>query len=84
MFVAKAINVRLDADSERALRVIKSSTGVTSSEAVRAALVEAAGRHVSDDAIREAARQIASDPNERRLAEEWIAFQDDRWEDLPE
>jgi antitoxin component of RelBE/YafQ-DinJ toxin-antitoxin module len=41
--VAKALSVRLDDDSERALRVLEAA-GMTPSEAIRAALVEAADR----------------------------------------
>ena len=41
--MARALSVRLDDEAERALRVLE-ATGLTRSEAIRAALVEAADR----------------------------------------
>ena len=83
MLVAKAINVRLDAEAERALKAIERLDGLTTSEAVRVALVEAQERRFSDEAIREAARRIAEDPAERAEAEELDRIFGDPWEDLP-
>ena len=42
--MAHAISVRLDDEAERALRALE-ATGMSRSEAIRFALVEAAGRH---------------------------------------
>ncbi len=83
MLVARAINVRLDPESERALRLLKSARGLTSSEAVRAALTEAAAQLVSDEEIRQAARRIANDPNERLEAEELDRLFGDPWDGVP-
>ena len=83
MLVAKAINVRLDAEAERALRSIERLDKLSTSEAVRRALMEAQERRFSDEAIREAARRIAEDPSERAEAEELDRIFGDPWEDLP-
>ena len=83
MLVTKAINVRLDADSERALRAVERLDGLSTSEAVRRALLEAEQRRFSDEAVREAARRIAEDPAERAEAEELDRIFGDPWEDLP-
>ncbi len=83
MVVAKAINVRLDAEAERALKTIQRLDGLSTSEAVRKALIEAEQKHFSDEAIREAARRIAEDPAERAEAEELDRIFGDPWEDLP-
>lgn len=83
MLVARAINVRLDAEAERALKSIERLDGLTTSEAVRVALVEAQAKRFSDEAIREAARRIAEDPAERAEAEELDRIFGDPWEDLP-
>ena len=83
MLVTKAINVRLDADSERALRAVERLDGLSTSEAVRRALLEAEQRRFSDEAVREAARRIADDPAERAEAEELDRIFGDPWEDLP-
>jgi hypothetical protein len=83
VLVTKAINVRLDADSERALRAVERLDGLSTSEAVRRALLEAEQRRFSDEAVREAARRIAEDPAERAEAEELDRIFGDPWEDLP-
>lgn len=83
MLVSKAINVRLDADAERALRAVERLDQLSTSEAVRKALLEAEERRFSDQAIREAARRIAEDPAERAEAEELDRIFGDPWEDLP-
>ena len=83
MLVARAINVRLDAEAERALKAIERLDGLTTSEAVRVALVEAQQKRFSDEAIREAARRIAEDPAERAESEELDRIFGDPWEDLP-
>lgn len=85
MLVTKAINVRLDADAERALRAVERLDGLSTSEAVRRALLEAEQRRFSDEAVREAARRINEDPNERRISDEWLELLgDDNWDDWPE
>ena len=85
MLVTKAINVRLDADSERALRAVERLDGLSTSAAVRRALLEAEQRRFSDEAVREAARRINEDPNERRISDEWLELLgDDNWDDWPE
>jgi hypothetical protein len=83
VLVTKAINVRLDADSERALRAVERLDGLSTSEAVRRALIEAEQRRFSDEAVRAAARRIAEDPAERAEAEELDRIFGDPWEDLP-
>jgi hypothetical protein len=83
VLVARAINVRLDAEAERALKAIERLDGLTTSEAVRVALVEAQEKRFSDEAIREAARRIAEDPAERAESEELDRIFGDPWEDLP-
>jgi len=83
VLVSKAINVRLDADAERALGAVERLDQLSTSEAVRKALLEAEERRFSDQAIREAARRIAEDPAERAEAEELDRIFGDPWEDLP-
>ena len=75
--------MRLDADSERALRAVERLDGLSTSEAVRRALIEAEQRRFSDEAVRAAARRIAEDPAERAEAEELDRIFGDPWEDLP-
>lgn len=48
--MARAISVRLDEEARRALRLLE-ATGLTRSEAVRAALIEAASRLVDKQAV---------------------------------
>lgn len=83
VLVAKAINVRLDAEAERALRSIKRLDGLTTSDAVRRALLEAHERRLSDESIREASRLIAENPAERAESEELDRVFGDPWEDIP-
>jgi len=83
VLVSRAINVRLDADAERALRAVERLDQLSTSEAVRRALLEAEQRRFSDAAVREAAKRIADDPAERAEAEELDRIFGDPWEDLP-
>ncbi len=83
VLVAKAINVRLDAEAERALRSIERLDGLTTSDAVRRALLEAHERRLSDESIREASRLIAENPAERAESEELDRVFGDPWEDIP-
>lgn len=64
--VAKALSVRLDDDAERALRVLE-ATGMTRSEAIRSALVEAAERRTRRSHL--AAEVAALDADEADRAE---------------
>lgn len=64
--VAKALSVRLDDDAERALRVLE-ATGLTRSEAIRSALVEAAERRTRRSHL--AAEVAALDADEVDRAE---------------
>jgi hypothetical protein len=62
--MARSIHVRLDDVAAAALDVVRAD-GLTDSEAVRAALREAAARRRSRSAIAEEVRRIASDPDDR-------------------
>jgi Arc/MetJ-type ribon-helix-helix transcriptional regulator len=66
------ISVRLDERAQRALEELMSS-GTTQSEAVRAALVEAAARRRSARLVEDAERAV-SDPDDRRESEDVLAF----------
>lgn len=59
--MARALHVRLDADSEAALAVLRAE-GMNDSQAVRRALTEARTRRRRSVALREEARQLAADP----------------------
>jgi hypothetical protein len=56
--------VRLDAESEAALAVLRAE-GMTDSQAVRSALTEARSRRRQRLALREEARRLAADPEDR-------------------
>jgi hypothetical protein len=71
--MARALHVRLDADSEAALAVLRAE-GMNDSEAVRSALTEARARRRRGAALREEARRIAADPEDRA---ELAAVRDD-------
>jgi hypothetical protein len=62
--VARALHVRLDADSEAALAVLRAE-GMNDSQAVRSALTEARARRRKRVALREEARRLAADPGDR-------------------
>lgn len=59
--MARALHVRLDAQSELALALIR-SRGVTDSEAVRTALCALADQYRSRAAVRAEVEALASDP----------------------
>jgi Arc/MetJ-type ribon-helix-helix transcriptional regulator len=61
--MARSIHVRLDSTSAAALDVVRAE-GLTDSEAVRAALREAAARRRARSAIREEVRRIAAEPRD--------------------
>jgi hypothetical protein len=63
--VARALHVRLDDASEAALGIVKAQ-GMNDSEAVRAALREAAERRRTRTAIREEATRLAAAEADRR------------------
>jgi Arc/MetJ-type ribon-helix-helix transcriptional regulator len=62
--MARSLHVRLDDASAAALAVVRAD-GLNDSEAVRTALTEAAERRRSRSAIREEARLLAADTDDR-------------------
>jgi len=62
--MARALHVRLDADSEAALTVLRAE-GMNDSQAVRQALGEARAQRRRRTALREEARRLAADPADR-------------------
>jgi hypothetical protein len=62
--MARALHVRLDADSEAALTVLRSE-GMTDSQAVRRALSEARAQRRQRATLRDEARRLAADPADR-------------------
>jgi hypothetical protein len=62
--VARALHVRLDADSEAALTVLRAE-GMNDSQAVRRALSEARAQRRRRTALREEAQRLAADPADR-------------------
>jgi Arc/MetJ-type ribon-helix-helix transcriptional regulator len=63
-FVARSLHVRLDDASVAALDVVRAE-GLNDSEAVRMALREAAARRRTRSALRDEARRLAEDPEDR-------------------
>lgn len=61
----RAISVRLDAQADAALDALVSA-GMTQSEAIRLALVEAAGRRSGDRSLAAEAARLAADPDDLR------------------
>jgi hypothetical protein len=73
--VARSLHVRLDEASAAALEIVRAG-GLTDSEAVRAALREAAARRRVRSAIRDEVRSLAADESDReemRLIREELA-----------
>ncbi len=62
--MARSLHVRLDDAAAAALDVVRTS-GMTDSEAVRAALREAAARRRVRSAIREEVERVAADEHDR-------------------
>lgn len=60
---SRMVRARLDDDSAAALRMLVGS-GLTESEAVRTALIEAMARRTSDDGVRAACERLMADPAE--------------------
>ena len=73
--MARSLHVRLDDASAAALEIVRAG-GLTDSEAVRAALQEAAARRRVRSAIRDEVRSLAGDERDReemRLVREQLA-----------
>jgi antitoxin component of RelBE/YafQ-DinJ toxin-antitoxin module len=66
MSVARSVHVRLDDDAVLALGIVRSSQGLTDSEAVRVALREAAARRRKSAAIRAEVAALAANPEYQR------------------
>jgi hypothetical protein len=62
--MSRALHVRLDADSEAALAVLRAE-GLSDSQAVRSALTEARARRRRRSVLREEARRLAADQVDR-------------------
>lgn len=62
--MSRALHVRLDADSEAALAVLRAE-GMTDSQAVRQSLAEARARRLRRGALREEAARLAADMADR-------------------
>ncbi len=71
--VAHTISVRLDDEAHRALLAIQ-DTGLTSSEAVRAALLREAARVRSKESQRAEFLAAQADPEEQRILRESFEF----------
>jgi metal-responsive CopG/Arc/MetJ family transcriptional regulator len=63
--VAKAVSVRLDDDALRALARLEAS-GLSRSQAIRAALIETAERRQRAEALRDEVAAVAADDDDRR------------------
>lgn len=63
--VAKAVSVRLDDDALRALARLEAS-GLSRSQAIRAALIETAERRQRAEALRDEVAAVAADADDRR------------------
>jgi hypothetical protein len=72
----RALSVRLDADAEAALGVLV-RTGMTQSQAIRLALVEAALRRTGDLSLAAEAARLAADADDRREIADVRTFMDD-------
>jgi len=73
--MARSLHVRLDDTSAAALDVVRAE-GLNDSQAVRAALREAAARRRSRSALRDEVRRLADDPADReemRMVREQMA-----------
>ena len=62
--MARALHVRLDADAEAALAVLRAE-GMNDSQAVRSALTEARARRRRRSTLRDEAQRLAVDPADR-------------------
>ncbi|MBO9578548.1 MAG: ribbon-helix-helix protein, CopG family [Microbacteriaceae bacterium] len=66
----RMITVRVDEEVERALEYLQEAGGMSRSEAIRVALLDAE-REARRAALRAESEAIRDDPEERRLALEW-------------
>jgi hypothetical protein len=62
--MARSLHVRLDADSEAALTILRAE-GMSDSQAVRSALAEAGTQRRRRASLREEARRLAADAGDR-------------------
>lgn len=74
----KIVRARLDEPSRLALRRLVSSTGMTESEAVRTALVEAWAARDTEDALRAEVERLMAD--KEAMAREMAEFRE--WEEI--
>ena len=72
----RAISVRLDPDADAALDHLVAS-GLTQSQAMRLALVEAARRRAGDSSLAAEAARLAADETDRREIADVRAFMDE-------
>jgi len=72
----RAISVRLDPDADAALDQLVAS-GLTQSQAMRLALVEAARRRAGDSSLAAEAARLAADESDRREIADVRAFMDE-------
>jgi Arc/MetJ-type ribon-helix-helix transcriptional regulator len=72
----RAISVRLDPDADAALDQLVAS-GLTQSQAMRLALVEAARRRAGDSSLAAEAARLAADETDRREIADVRAFMDE-------
>ena len=72
----RAISVRLDPDADAALDQLVAS-GLTQSQALRLALVEAARRRAGDSSLAAEAARLAADETDRREIADVRAFMDE-------
>lgn len=72
----RAISVRLDAEADAALGALVAS-GISQSEAIRLALVDAARRSAGDRSLAAEAARLAADEADRREIAEVRSFMDE-------
>ena len=72
----RALSVRLDTEADAALDVLV-RTGMTQSQAIRVALVEAARRRSGDLSLAAEALRLAADPDDLREIADVRAFMDE-------
>lgn len=68
----RAVSVRLDERAQRALDELVAS-GLSQSDAIRLALIEAAGR-LRDETLADESRRVAADPDDRAEAAAVLAL----------
>lgn len=73
MVVAESLSVRLDAESSRALARLEAS-GLTRSQAIRRALIEAADRMIARAALAAEVAALEADDDDRREMREVAEF----------